>query len=531
AKAVSERGEKGKKYLDLSCAPARACSPLYAGLTILSHRSMVPTPSDVRPIRKSGRMPCSNVLVLLCLGAATRATPMTASLAPPCPRYPCLDREDQFQARSQHRPPGGTGEGLDFGGDEGRLKVAPSLGSDPPSPSVLQRDSRLFRDHPLAMTRSGGRRESPVRERNEVEREDQEMEGTTAVRGGDAGKEKIVITHENLPKMKNVVILREEGIIYCPIAKVASAEWKRSLRWMVGIEDWMGNHTNLHSAGKNGLERLQEWGLEGITWALESDRYLRFVVVRDPAERLVSAFLNKCVTDGYMRGRLNPQGAPNCAYLSLMPTLFPNATEATLDTHQRLRGLVEREPEDTFYHFASGILAEMKREGDACKVSNHHFQPQMCFCDLREILPAFHVISFHNMSAEAAAFAARIPEPLPISPHKEATDGGTVGTSKSSIGKDGPGGMAQGGRGTGVSGSRRQEIADFLTERFETARDEDVKVTGAADRKSMFLSNRVLRVVHQMFKEDYEVLGQYFPPGEEEINAASGRRTTRAPPR
>lgn len=35
-----------------------------------------------------------------------------------------------------------------------------------------------------------------------------------------------------------------------------------------------------------------------------------------------------------------------------------------------LKDLVEREPEDTFYHFASGILAEMKREGDACKVSS-----------------------------------------------------------------------------------------------------------------------------------------------------------------
>lgn len=57
--------------------------------------------------------------------------------------------------------------------------------------------------------------------------------------------------------------------------QVASAEWKRSLRWMVGIEDWVGEHTNLHSAGKNGLERLLDWGLEGVQWALESDRYFR----------------------------------------------------------------------------------------------------------------------------------------------------------------------------------------------------------------------------------------------------------------
>eukprot|EP00903_Cladosiphon_okamuranus_P017965 g16529.t1 len=324
---------------------------------------------------------------------------------------------------------------------------------------------------------------------------------TTGRREG--GGERIVVTQENLPKMKNVVILQDEGIIYCPIAKVASAEWKRSLRWMVGIEDWMGEHTSLHSAGKNGLERLMDWGLEGVQWALESDRYLRFVVVRDPAERLVSAFLNKCVTDGYMSGRLTRRGAPGCAYLSLMPELFPNTTQASLATHQRLRELVEEDPEDTFYSFSSGIWAEMQSEGDPCRVSNHHVKPQVCFCDLLEVLPAFHVIPFSNMSAEAAAFAARIPKPLPEQ---------VAGVANSDVGMDGKGGMRQRGKGTGVDASRRKEIRAFLTERFVKSHDEDVKVTRAGDLKSVFLSERVVKIVHKMFVSDYEVLGQYFPP-------------------
>eukprot|EP00752_Nemacystus_decipiens_P006331 g5707.t1 len=321
-------------------------------------------------------------------------------------------------------------------------------------------------------------------------------------RGGGSGK--VVVTEENVPNMKNVVILQNEGIIYCPIAKVASAEWKRSLRWMAGIEDWMGDHTNLHTSGKNGLERLMDWGLEGIQWALESERYFRFVVVRDPAERLVSAFLNKCVTDGYMSGRLTRAGAPGCAYLTIMPELFPNNTRATLATHQRLRELVEGDPEDTFYNFAAGIWAEMQQKGDACRVSNHHVKPQVCFGDLQEILPAFHVIPFFNMSAEAAVFADRIPEALP--------DQEAAGTDIEDVGIEGRGGVLKGGKGTGVDGARRKEIRAFLTERFEKSHDQDVKVTRAGDRKNMFLSKRVIKIVHKMFISDYELLGQYFPP-------------------
>ncbi len=44
---------------------------------------------------------------------------------------------------------------------------------------------------------------------------------------------------------------------------------------MAGIQDWMGDYTNLHATGRNGLERLADRGLEEIQRVLESDRYFR----------------------------------------------------------------------------------------------------------------------------------------------------------------------------------------------------------------------------------------------------------------
>ncbi|CAM9265355.1 unnamed protein product, partial [Hapterophycus canaliculatus] len=134
-------------------------------------------------------------------------------------------------------------------------------------------------------------------------------------------------------------------------------------------------------------------------------------------------------------------------------------------------------------------------------VSNHHFKPQICFCDLQETLPAFHVFRFSNLSAEAAAFADRIPAPMlpPRAPDREAADVGDLGdSSKVVVGRDGPGGVLEAGEGIGVSSSRRKEIGAFLKERFETSHDTDVKITGAAHRKNLFLSQRVIEIVHKV---------------------------------
>lgn len=58
-----------------------------------------------------------------------------------------------------------------------------------------------------------------------------------------------------------------------------------------------------------------------------------------------------------------------------------------------------------------------------------------------------------------------------LSPHEQG-----FGFAQQSWGINGMGGMNQEGRGTGVDEARREEIREFLTERFVRPADEDVKV-------------------------------------------------------
>lgn len=56
----------------------------------------------------------------------------------------------------------------------------------------------------------------------EEEEEEGKETATTRTTGGGAGgsRGRVAVTEENLPKLKSVVIMQDEGIIYCPVAKV-----------------------------------------------------------------------------------------------------------------------------------------------------------------------------------------------------------------------------------------------------------------------------------------------------------------------
>ncbi|XP_026223078.1 carbohydrate sulfotransferase 11-like isoform X1 [Anabas testudineus] len=93
--------------------------------------------------------------------------------------------------------------------------------------------------------------------------------------------------------LKHLIVDDEHRLIYCYVPKVACTNWKRVL--MVLTSD--GRYTDplaipaneAHVAGN--LRTLSEFSVSEINKRLRS--YLKFIFVREPFERLVSAYRNK----------------------------------------------------------------------------------------------------------------------------------------------------------------------------------------------------------------------------------------------
>ncbi|CAM9836729.1 unnamed protein product [Choristocarpus tenellus] len=159
------------------------------------------------------------------------------------------------------------------------------------------------------------------------------------------------------------ISISSDGLIFCPIAKVACAEWRRALRWMADVEDWETG--NVHNVHKNGLTLLSNQTTEAIENAMNSNTWLKVVVVRDPVERILSGFLNKCL--GRPDKKAKNEGLPGCPFMSWMPELFDGEPSATSRTSAKLKSLAKTDPQETFAHFVSAIQRIMDQEGK-CKV-------------------------------------------------------------------------------------------------------------------------------------------------------------------
>eukprot|EP00904_Undaria_pinnatifida_P013778 jgi/Undpi1/9530/HiC_scaffold_27.g11986.m1 len=197
--------------------------------------------------------------------------------------------------------------------------------------------------------------------------------------------------------------------------------------------------------GKNGIPLLSKRRTRDVELMMNDDTWLKFVVVRDPADRLLSGFLNKCLGTEWQ----------NCPYVRFMPHRFEGVDERNATTDAAsfclLLNAINLEPRKVFRDFMVGVKQDVKERG--CKV-NSHWRPQYCFCSIARFRDSYHVIPFANMSMEAVKLVDHMPRPSP---------------------------------------DRAALLREFMVTRFST--NLDAKAQGAASKREKYFSEEALDIV------------------------------------
>ena len=97
----------------------------------------------------------------------------------------------------------------------------------------------------------------------------------------------------------NPLIVPEYKLVFFTLPKVACTEWKLLFRRIYGLPEWPEGKLlqDLHNPALNQLMYLSNYTLEEAQNMLTSDEWTRAVFVREPKERVLSAFLNKFVEE------------------------------------------------------------------------------------------------------------------------------------------------------------------------------------------------------------------------------------------
>lgn len=105
------------------------------------------------------------------------------------------------------------------------------------------------------------------------------------------------LSHSAISKfvLDRIFVSDRHKILFCQTPKVGNTQWKKVLIVLNGafssIEDIPENV--VHDHDKNGLPRLSSYSMADVQERLNS--YFKFLIVRDPFERLISAFKDKFV--------------------------------------------------------------------------------------------------------------------------------------------------------------------------------------------------------------------------------------------
>jgi hypothetical protein len=196
-------------------------------------------------------------------------------------------------------------------------------------------------------------------------------------------------------------------LMFCGIPKVGMTEWIKFLRYTIGAGDYL-------SMPHYKLDRMDfmvsSLSIEKASQLLDNPEWTKAVLFRNPAERLLSAYLDKVVGEGY--------------------------------TH-RVFHIGDGDITLSFEEFVDLVTAEVNVTGiDICKdlrdqnltgkglhrCTNPHWMPQVLLCGLDTILPKFDFIGhFEYISEHTKLLLERVNLWDSHGKHFDDGKGGTVG--------------------------------------------------------------------------------------------------------
>jgi Sulfotransferase family len=94
------------------------------------------------------------------------------------------------------------------------------------------------------------------------------------------------------------IVIESHKLIFFTIPKVGCTVWKQLFRRMMGYDDWMSQDYNTfqpHSPAVNGLAYLNNYSTAEASEMMTSPEWTRAMMVRNPKQRFLSAFLDKAV--------------------------------------------------------------------------------------------------------------------------------------------------------------------------------------------------------------------------------------------
>lgn len=99
------------------------------------------------------------------------------------------------------------------------------------------------------------------------------------------------------------IVMEKYKLIFFTLPKCGCTVWKQLFRRMMGYPDWNiqdGQETFLpHNSQLNGLKYLSDYPLEQANEFMTSPEWTRAIMVREPKQRFLSAFLDKAVSNDH----------------------------------------------------------------------------------------------------------------------------------------------------------------------------------------------------------------------------------------